>query len=91
MTEYICNICKDTKFLSIPGTQHIGPDGNPDWDITPCVCTKFKPDGKCIACDGTGIDKDSLRYHNPIFPDFCQDCIGCGQIVKLGHFTKIRN
>jgi len=45
-----CTTCKDTGYISVKGTEHIGPDGNVDNDIT-----------RCTECKNIGIDEDEQQ------------------------------
>lgn len=40
---YKCKPCRGTGWLAIKGSEHIGPDGNIDYDIE-----------KCKDCKGSG-------------------------------------
>lgn len=48
-----CQTCKDAGYISVKGTEHIGPDGNVDYDIIQCIDCKntIQP----TDCKNTGI------------------------------------
>lgn len=48
------------------------------------------PAQTCLDCEGTGKDKDSLRYDYEAFPDFCPTCLGCGVMPRWQPCIQIK-